>query len=65
MDNITISIVELASTLAHKELLECVPTEDQLYEDPEAGITNYTEYFQDVFDDLYDKYYNIIDQIKQ
>lgn len=63
--NITINIVELASTLAHNELLDYVSNEHDLYQDPEAGMTNYTEYIQEVFDMLYDKYYIIIDQIKQ
>lgn len=63
--DIKVNIVELASALAHQELLDYVSNEHDLYEDPEAGITNYTEYFQEVFDTLYDKYYSIIDQIKQ
>jgi hypothetical protein len=62
---VKVNIVELASELAHKELLHWVSDESSLYEDPEAGITNYTEYFQDVFNTLYDKYYTIIDQIKR
>ncbi len=63
--NVTINILELASELAHKELITCVSSESELYEEPEAGITYYTEYYQDVFNDLYDKYYTIIDQLKR
>lgn len=63
--DVTINILELACELAHRELINWVSNENELYEDPEAGITNYTEYYQDIFNGLYDKYYAIIDQIKQ
>lgn len=62
--NVTINIVELASELAHAELIGWVSNESELFEDPEAGITNYTEYYQDIFNDLYDKYYSIIETTK-
>jgi hypothetical protein len=58
---IKINILELASELAHKELIGWVSNESELYEEPEAGITNYTDYYQDIFNDLYDKYYSIIE----
>jgi hypothetical protein len=60
-----INIVELASELAHKDLTKMVYNESELFEDPEAGITNYTDYYQDIFNELYDEYYTIIEQCKQ
>ena len=63
--NVTINILELASELAHKELIGWVSNESELFEDPEAGITNYTDYYQDIFNDLYDKYYSIIESCTQ
>jgi len=62
--NVTINILELASELAHQELLILVADERELYEEPDAGITNYTDHYQDIFNDLYDKYYSIIDRCK-
>lgn len=63
--NVTINILELASELAHKELIGLVSNESELFEEPEAGVTNYTDYYQDIFNDLYDKYYSIIESCKQ
>lgn len=63
--NVTVNIIELASELAHKELIEMVGDEDKLFEDPEAGITVYHEHAQDKFNDLYDYYYSIIESCKQ
>jgi hypothetical protein len=65
MEDVKINILELASELAHLELINLVSNESELYEEPEAGITNYTDHYQDIFNDLYDKYYTIIDQIKR
>lgn len=58
---IKINIIELASELAHKDLVEMVGDENKLFEEPEAGITVYTEHAQDKFNDLYDYYYSIIE----
>jgi hypothetical protein len=63
--DIKVNILELASELAHKELIGWVSNESELFEDPEAGITNYTDYYQDIFNELYDKYYSIIESCKQ
>lgn len=59
---VTINIVELASELAHNELLKSVDNESDLYEDPYAGITNYKEFYQGEFDSLYDIYWSIIER---
>lgn len=63
--DIKVNILELASELAHNELIGWVSNESELFEDPKAGITNYTDYYQDIFNDLYDKYYTIIESCKQ
>lgn len=65
MEDVKVNILELASELAHLELISWVSNESELYEDPEAGVTNYTDYYQDIFNDLYDKYYTIIDRIRR
>jgi hypothetical protein len=65
MEDVKVNILELASELAHLELINWVSNESELYEDAEAGVTNYTDYYQDIFNNLYDKYYTIIDRIKQ
>jgi hypothetical protein len=58
--NVTINILELASELAHKDLVDMVGDENKLFEDPLAGITSYTDEVQDKFNELYDYYYDVI-----
>ena len=61
--DITINILELASELAHKDLVKWGKS-IQIYEDEKATVTVYTEEAQDIFNYLYDKYYTIIEQCK-
>jgi hypothetical protein len=61
--NITINIVELASELADMELYDNWHDSIKIYHEDKDEI-KYTSEAQDVFDDLYDKYYSIIDNIK-
>lgn len=63
--NVTVNILELASDLAHNEL-ETLFKEDGvvIYNEDEDTFV-YTDEAQEVFNELYDKYYTIIDQIKQ
>lgn len=63
--NVKINIVELASELADLELAKhfeyssiCVWQED----DNECLV--YTEEAQEIFNDLYDKFYSLIDRLK-
>jgi hypothetical protein len=58
--DIKVNVLELASELAHKDLVEMVGDENKLFEDPTAGITVYTEHAQDKFNELYDYYYDVI-----
>lgn len=61
---IKINILELACELAHRDLVRMVENESDLFEDPTAGITNYTEDAQEEFNELYDYYYTIIEKNK-
>lgn len=62
--NVTINIIELASELAEKELEKHFEYSSiEIYEEDEDGTT-YTEEAQQVFDELYDKYYSLIDNLK-
>lgn len=57
---VRINIVELASNLAHNELVSLLVDDNLIYEEPFAGMTNYTDDAQELFDTLYDKYYDSI-----
>lgn len=61
---IKINILELACELAHRDLVRTVENESDLFEDPTDGVTNYTEDAQEKFNDLYDYYYSIIEDLK-
>jgi hypothetical protein len=61
MENITINKLELASELAHEKLVDNWSGSIKIYEDEDAGITNYTEEAQDVFNDYYDDYLHLIE----
>jgi len=63
--NVTINIVELASELADYELLENWKDSIKIWEDDEdEECTTYTDEAQDIFNELYDKYYTIIERCK-
>lgn len=58
--NITINLLELASELAHKELVENWEESIQIFKDQEADVLEYTEEAQDLFNELYDKQYDFV-----
>lgn len=64
MEEIRVNILELASELAHRELVKDYSDSIVIYEDDQEGITHYTDEAQDVFNDLYDKYFTFIEQFK-
>lgn len=57
---VLINIVELASELADAKLRKDWDYRDGDIDVEEDGETRYTEYAQDVFNDLYDIFYNAI-----
>jgi hypothetical protein len=61
--NITINIVELASELAEKHLFDNFEHDIKIYEENEEE-TKYTDEAQEIFNELYDSYYSIIENTK-
>jgi hypothetical protein len=61
--NITINLIEVASELAEMELVKDNPNLE-IYEDDEEGGSRYTEQAQDIFNDLYDKYTNFLENLQ-
>ena len=60
---ITINAVELASELASAHL-ERVHTDRIVIWEEFEGVQTYTEEAQDIFNDLYDNYYTLIESTK-
>jgi hypothetical protein len=63
--NVTVNILELASELAHNELETSFNEEAVVIYKEDEDTFVYTDEAQEVFNELYDKYYTIIDQMKQ
>lgn len=59
----TINAVELASELATKELHENWEDSVDIYEE-DANETRFTEEAQEIFNSLYDMYYEMIENTK-
>lgn len=61
--NITINALELASELAH-EMVRAKLNDDNtnIYEEPFASVTNYTDKAQDIFNEWYDHYLHKIEE---
>jgi len=62
--NVTINILELASELADLELQKYFDYSANSIWVEDEDETRYTNEAQEVFDDLYDKYYSMIDNLK-
>ena len=58
--DVLINVVELASELAHQELSEKYSESITIYQETDEPDTYYTEEAQDIFNDLYDGYYDLI-----
>ncbi len=54
------NIIEVASELAHRDLVAEVLKEFDLWEDPDADVLTYKKDVQDEFNDLYDEYFDIL-----
>lgn len=63
-EEIEINVLEMASDFADKELRENWSETIEIYDDKEAGITHYTDEAQDIFNDLYKKWFNLIRSYK-
>ena len=63
MENITVNKLELASELAHQKLVDKWEERIQIYEDDKAGITCYTNEAQDIFNEYYDEYLTMIENL--
>ena len=62
--NVRINIIELASELAEMEMEQNRKVGEITTIEDGSGCIIYTEEAQDVFDDLYDKYYSLIERLK-
>ncbi len=62
---VVIDVLELASELAHIELVENFSESIKIFEDENNGVTHYTDEAQDIFNDLYDKYFHLIESFKE
>lgn len=62
--NVTINIVELASELAQSDI-ELLYDFGLIYDTKEQPLLVYSEEGQKIFNELYDKYYTIIESCKQ
>ena len=62
--NLTINIIELASELAHRELINNWEESIKIYNDETADTLTYTDEAQDVFNELYDTYLSLIESTK-
>jgi hypothetical protein len=63
-ENVTVNKLELASELAHRKLVDNWEASIQIYEDENASVTNYTDEAQDIFNEYYDEYINLIESCK-
>ena len=61
--NVTINILELASELAEADLFDNWSDSIKIYNEDD-DCNKYTEEAQDIFNDLYDKYYSVIERFK-
>lgn len=62
--DILINAVELASELAESEMVKYYSDKLEIYADGDDDCIVYTDEAQDLFDNLYDKYYSIIEKSK-
>ena len=57
---ITINVIEKSSELAYRDLCLMVDNELDLYTTDHNGDMRYKEKYQDIFNNLYDEYFNFL-----
>ena len=57
---VLINVVELASELADASLIANWSESIQIFQDDQVEILEYTEEAQDIFNELYDNFYDVI-----
>jgi hypothetical protein len=63
MENVLINKLELASELANKQLINDYTNTFQLIDEDTTNGIKYTEEAQDIFNELYDEYLQLIDSL--
>jgi hypothetical protein len=63
-EHITINKLELASELAHEKLVKNWSGTIQIFENDSDTITYYTDEAQDIFNEYYDNYLELIESTK-
>jgi len=64
MEEIKVNKLELASELANMELIRNYAEYIKIFEDDNDVTTHYTSTAQDIFNELYDKYLDILEELK-
>lgn len=57
---ITINVIEKSCELAHRDLRLMVDNELHLYTTDHNGDMRYSDKYQDIFNNLYDEYFNFL-----
>ena len=63
--NIKINIIEVASELAEKEMIKYFSDDLELYSDEDEYCIVYTDEAQDLFNTLYDKYFDLLYNLQE
>jgi hypothetical protein len=63
--NIKINVIEVASELAEKEMIKYFSDDLELYSDEDEYCIVYTDEAQELFDQLYDKYFDLLYNLQE
>jgi hypothetical protein len=63
--NIKINIIEVASELAEKEMIKYFSDDLELYSDEDEYCIVYTDEAQELFNQLYDKYFDLLYNLQE
>jgi hypothetical protein len=62
---IKINIIEVASELAEKEMIQYFKDDWEIYLNKEEDLIVYTDKAQDIFNTLYDKYFDLLYNLQE